>query len=740
MGGIEKGDSSSSAGSRSGSSASERSAALAERLLGRKWSWLWPALAIIVHCVIGWELHTRMEAAIKTTMAGQLHAILDADVAALRLWLHAQQASAQAAADGRRAARLAERLIERSHEPGVLPLALAGAPEAAELREALAPAMRQHGYLGFLVADRARRTVAASQDALVGTDVLGEHAQAIDRVLAGESIVAPPFPSEVLLPDEQGRMRANLPTMFAAAPIRDEQKQVIGLLLLRMRPADEFTRILNVARFGQSGETFAFDRSGLLLSQSRFDDELKHLGLLPDRQDATSVLNLALKDPGADLTSGERPAARRDEQLLIRLAAEAAQHQSGVDVDGYRDYRGVPVIGAWTWLSEYGFGVGTEVDRAEAYRSLAILKIAFWVLFVLLLASALAIFGFTIVLARLRRSMRQAAIEARQLGQYSLEEKIGAGGMGVVYRGRHAMLRRPTAIKLLDADKTTEQAISRFEREVHLTSQLNHPNTIAIYDYGRTPEGVFYYAMEYLDGINLDELVRRHGPLPEGRVIAILRQICGSRGEAHGIGLIHRDIKPANIVLCQRGGQYDVVKVLDFGLVKAIDAERQTTLTSAGAIAGTPHYLAPEAIEGDDRLDARSDLYAVGAVGYFLLTGTPVFQGKSVAEVCMQQVYAEPERPSSRVGRTVSQELESLIMACLAKDPGQRPGSAEELAERLAECPLAGTWSRADATAWWREHDAAMGLSAESTATDDTEDTRTVIFRAGGERQSDVDR
>ncbi|HQU45100.1 MAG TPA: serine/threonine protein kinase, partial [Pirellulales bacterium] len=679
---------------------------------------------------IGWELHSRMEAAVKTTMAGQLHAILDADVAALRLWLHAQQTSAQAAANGRHAARLAETLIERSAQPGSSPLTLAAAPEAAELGTALAPAMRLHEYFDYLVADRQRTVVAASQDELIGKDVLAAQAEAIDRVLAGESIVAPPFQSDVLLPDEKGRLRAHLPTMFAAAPIRDDRQAVVGVLVLRMRPADEFTRILNVARFGESGETFAFDRAGLLLSQSRFDDELKHLGLLTDRDDASSVLNLALKDPGVDLTGGERPALRRGEQPLIRAAAAGIHGQGGVDVDGYRDYRGVPVIGAWTWLDEYGFGVGTEVDRAEAYRPLAIWRIAFWVLFALLLASALAIFMFTIVLARLQRSMRLAVIEARQLGQYSLEEKIGAGGMGVVYRGRHAMLRRPTAIKLLDAEKTTEQAISRFEREVHLTSQLNHPNTIAIYDYGRTPEGVFYYAMEYLDGINLDQLVRRHGPQPEGRVIHILRQICGSLTEAHGIGLIHRDIKPANVVVCQRGGQYDVVKVLDFGLVKAMDSERETTVTSAGAITGTPLYLAPEAIERGDRLDARSDLYAVGAVGYFLLTGTPVFQGKSITEVCMQQVHAEPEPPSARLGRPVSQRLEELLLRCLAKDPAARPASAEELADELAQCPTAGDWTRADAEAWWRENDPAQTLPTALPAAAATAQTRTMVWNA----------
>ena len=214
-------------------------------------------------------------------------------------------------------------------------------------------------------------------------------------------------------------------------------------------------------------------------------------------------------------------------------------------------------------------GLITEVDVAEAFRPLTILQWAFYSIFGLLALSSVAIFVFTLVVARLQRDAQKAAIEAKHLGQYRLEEKIGAGAMGVVYRGHHAMLRRPTAIKLLNVEKVNEASIERFEREVQITSQLNHPNTVAIYDYGRTPEGVFYYAMEYLDGIDLQFLVDRYGPQPEGRVIHILKQMCGSLYEAHSLGLVHRDIKPANVMLNRRGGEADVVKVLDFGLVKA---------------------------------------------------------------------------------------------------------------------------------------------------------------------------
>ena len=198
------------------------------------------------------------------------------------------------------------------------------------------------------------------------------------------------------------------------------------------------------------------------------------------------------------------------------MAASATRGESGVNVEGYRDYRGVPVVGAWTWLKDHDLGIATEKDVAEAYRSLYILRRAFWGMFGLLAASSMVILLFTLTMARLHKAAQRAVLEAKELGQYQLEEKLGEGGMGVVYRGRHRMLRRPTAIKLLHPDKTTDDAIARFEREVQLTCQLNHPNTIAIYDYGRTPEGIFYYAMEFLSGINLDTLIVRYGPQPEG--------------------------------------------------------------------------------------------------------------------------------------------------------------------------------------------------------------------------------
>jgi serine/threonine-protein kinase len=300
------------------------------------------------------------------------------------------------------------------------------------------------------------------------------------------------------------------------------------------------------------------------------------------------------------------------------------------------------------------------------------------------------------VIFGLRREVR----EARRLGQYTLLERIGEGGMGAVYRARHAMLRRPTAIKLLPADRAGAERIQRFEREVQLTSQLTHPNTISIFDYGRTPDGVFYYAMEYLDGLNLEDLVRLDGPQPAARVLHILRQVAGSLSEAHGIGLVHRDVKPSNVILVsERGGSPDVAKVVDFGLVK--DLDETSWNTQDGRVFGTPHYLSPEVISSSGQVGPASDLYSLGCVGYFLLTGHRVFEGQSVIEVCTQHLTAEPVPPAERLGRPVADDLSAILMTCLEKSPEHRPSSARALIALLDACDDSGSWTSDLARAWW---------------------------------------
>ncbi len=288
--------------------------------------------------------------------------------------------------------------------------------------------------------------------------------------------------------------------------------------------------------------------------------------------------------------------------------------------------------------------------------------------------------------------LRRRIDDAKRLGRYVLEGKIGEGGMGEVYRARHAMLRRPTAIKLLRPEQAGEEAIARFEQEVQRTAQLTHPNTVAVYDYGRSAEGVFYYAMELLPGVDLQRLVEHWGPVDPARAAHILVQVCGSLQEAHEAGLIHRDVKAANVLLTRRGGRDDVAKVVDFGLVHALGEGSKGEFRG---VVGTPAYLSPEGFSDADAVDARSDLYAVGVLGWFLLAGRLPFEAGTLPALCHQHLFTPP--PPLPEG--LPPALVETVMACLAKQPEERPASAAEVAARLAD--LAAGWSPDRAAAWW---------------------------------------
>ena len=342
---------------------------------------------------------------------------------------------------------------------------------------------------------------------------------------------------------------------------------------------------------------------------------------------------------------------------------------------------------------------------AEVSRGAAVAYALLWGLLAVFLSTLVSFVTF-----RLRKSVARA----RRLGQYTLGEKLGEGGMGIVYRAEHEMLRRPTAIKLLPPGRAGEDGLKRFEREVRQTARLTNPHTVSIYDFGRTPDGLFYYVMEYLDGIDLEDLVKEGGPLAPGRAVRILRQVCAALAEAHGIGLIHRDIKPANILLCERGGIPDIAKVLDFGLVREISASSDPRLTAEDVIHGTPQYLAPEAIRDADSVDARSDLYSLGAVAYFLLTGTEVFSGRGALELIHHHLQTAPESLSRRLGKTIPAKLEALVLACLSKDPNDRPESARALADALKACDDVSAWDETEANRWWHDQRARKARAKAS--------------------------
>jgi serine/threonine-protein kinase len=329
---------------------------------------------------------------------------------------------------------------------------------------------------------------------------------------------------------------------------------------------------------------------------------------------------------------------------------------------------------------------------------------------ILMMLAAGSTFG-----ARTMSRLRRQATEARQLGQYRLRRRLGAGGMGEVYLAEHQLLKRACAVKLIQAGATTDShAQERFEREVRLTATLSHPNTVEIYDYGRAEDGTYYYVMEYLPGLSLGELVERYGPLPPERAVYLLRQVCGALHEAHAAGLIHRDLKPSNIFAARRGGMDDVAKLLDFGLVRPVTTARAVHLSTEGQILGTPLYMSPEQATGARELDERSDIYSLGAVAFYLLTGRPPFEGHDGIAVLIAHAR-DPVTPPSQLRDGIPADLEQVVLRCLAKDAPDRFADADDLEQALAGCACAGQWSQRDASRWWRDYGRTRAVPNEST-------------------------
>jgi serine/threonine-protein kinase len=321
--------------------------------------------------------------------------------------------------------------------------------------------------------------------------------------------------------------------------------------------------------------------------------------------------------------------------------------------------------------------------------------------------------GLAIYAAHVLSGLRSDLHEARKFGQYQLRRKIGAGGMGEVYYAEHQLLKRPCALKLIKPESGANAlALARFEREVQSAARLSHPNTIEIYDYGHTDGGTFYYVMEYLKGMSLADLVRQAGPLPPGRVIYLFRQAAAGLAEAHALGLVHRDLKPANLFIAVRGGETDVAKVLDFGLVKLTRDDGAVELTSDQTVSGTPMYMAPEQATGARDLDARADIYALGAMMYYCLTGRPPFEGDTPFALMMAHVRDEVPPPSTlRPG--LPEDLEQVVLRCLAKKPDDRYPDARALGRALAACAAAADWDAERADEWW---DAALRADPSLTA------------------------
>ena len=631
------------------------------------------AAVIVAIAFTGRWTHRRVTESLVDVRTRSLEEIAEARAAALDLWV------------GDELARPG-RLLAIPEVAGHVQRALAaprtdeGVAELRVLNERLGELV--DGQLdndGVVLLDRTGRVVQSRyHPESIGRDSNAKRMGYALRAFSGENVFVPP----------QVPRNDTKPRVWFLTPVRGDDGRVQGALAVGQFADEGFAAILD--RLNDEGETssYAFDLEGRPVSELSNVEALKKGGALPMDAEST-VLSVGIRDPGGDVSAGFETTGSPESWPLTRLAAIAlaadkrrgsgdvgAEADHGVIREAYRDYRGIPVLGAWRWLDEYDIGVAVEVDESVALAPTRYVGNAFIAL-VMLLGGALV--GLAISSFWLLR-MRRRADDAERLGPYHLGEKIGEGGMGKVYLAEHALLKRPTAIKLLKGKGQDD--LDRFEREVRLASQLTHPNTIAIYDFGHTETGSFYYAMEFLTGLTLEDAVAADGPMAPARVVHILRQICGSLREAHQLGLIHRDIKPLNIMLCTRAGEHDVVKVLDFGLVKDT-RDLMSEATRTEELRGSPRYMAPERLTDPRHVDSRADIYAVGAVAYFLLAGVPAHDGATALDVLEQVRRGEPVPVQERAGGTIPASLAHAVMQCLEQRAEDRPRDVCELLRLL---------------------------------------------------------
>ena len=671
------------------------------------------AIVALILAALGWWTYTGVRDSLATTRASYLSAILDAKVAALESWMGLKRAETE------RWAAVPEvvgavRALEQAARNGATRAALADSPAQGEFARTLSPAVRADPErVAANAVDRGGLIVAASAPAQIGLGIGSGMRNDLNPVFAGESRFLAPRPERERSADAQ-QLVFPRPVVWFAAPVRGSEGEIVAALEIGSYADVRFAQIVAPADAGVGGSTtdaYAFDDTGLKLTASRYRDELRGAGLIPP-QALSGAFNLRLRDPGVDLRSepkpedlGERPLTELVRRAIAARGASQAAERRGLLLEPYRNYIGREVIGAWQWLPEYRMGIAVEVAASEAFGAMRYLTTALQVIFGLLVLAVAAALASGFSLATAKR-------EERQLGPYRLEAKIEEGGMATVHRAVHALLKRPTAIKILKPHLATDELIARFEREVQLASRLEHPATVEIFDYGRTREGTFYYAMEFIDGLTLAQLVTRDGPQPVPRVAYVLTQVCESLREAHAKGLVHRDVKPQNIMLCERGGEADVVKVLDWGLIKDVRATGTRDITQYGGLVGTPVYMPPERVRNPGQADPLVDVYGLGAVAYFLLTAQRVFDAPNEFDLTRLVIEMDAPRVSQNAKQPVPQVLDDLIARCLAKDPAARPQRVDDLIEVFDRILAAQPWTKSQAMRWWNDFKAAKELAA----------------------------
>lgn len=673
----------------------------------RRRSLLVLGLCVAVAAASAW-MYFGVERSLRDLRGQGLPALLEAKTKSLEVFI------AERRADGERWARdgrVAELTTELARRARGAPLAEhCRSDDVAQWSALFAPLLRDENVAGVNAVDRDGRIFASSLPEICGLQAQPRTmAPQLAQVFAGRTQFIRPFAADSRLVAARPFLGTR-PLAWIETPVRDAAGNVVAALGFASYVDRDFESILSAARPGETGEAYLFDEAGTLLSEVRDLRGLHREGLLAEGA-KRAAFRLKVRDPGVELDAGIITAGNAAEWPFTRAVAQAlavgaagAQRGTpaqGVLLDPYRNYRGAEVIGAWRWLPEERIGIVAEIGLDEAYAPLRYVRVTLAAVMVLLVLTAGWAAWSTLALARLTAK----PTAGRRIGAYRLERELAEGGTSTVHLARHALLKRPTAIKILKRHMASDELTARFEREVRLVSELRHPNTIEIYDYGHTGDGLLYYAMEYVDGVTLDTLIARERALPLQRMRHIVTQVCAALAEVHAKGMIHRDIKPENVMVCERGGEFDFVKLLDFGIVKRIDVARdehpnaQRVLTRQVRLLGTPAYMPPERIGAPSNVDARADIYGVGALMYYLVAGRAPFAGDDEAAI-LRQVLAAPAPRLADVVPGVPAALDELVARCLAKEPIERPGAVHDIVGVLEALRLP-PWTREDARAWW---------------------------------------
>jgi tRNA A-37 threonylcarbamoyl transferase component Bud32 len=613
--------------------------------------------ALAVMSAVGAWSYWQMRESLREVRASGLASLLEAQTRHFELWIAEKKRDAERWANTPQVQQRAAALAAGGQ-------ACAGAAQRA-LREELAPIAAAEGIATFNLVARDGRIVASSRAEDCGRAVSPAFLARLAPALEGRSLLIPPLHEADWL-GAAASASAHDQLTWIETPVRAADGTVVATLGLGRRAREGFAQLVALDIPGTSRDAFAFDATGRMVTETRH-----------------ARLGTEVRSPEGQYTA------------LAEAAMQRHEGAQGMLLEPYRNHRGVEVIGAWRWLPEKQIALAVEIDAAEAYGPLEYLQVAFGVLFALLIASTVTAAGASLWAARL--GLR----EAERVGPYRIERQLGEGGMSNVYLATHEQLRRPAAVKVLKLHMANEEVVARFRREAQLTSLLTHPNTIEVYDYGHTRDGRWYYAMEYLEGIALENLVRRDGPLPVGRVLHLLRQACSSLAEAHARGWVHRDVKPGNLIVCVIGGQHDVLKVVDFGLIKQVRNPHTRDLTQFAKTLGTPLYMAPERLRNPADADARADIYALGTVAWFALAARAPFHSESDHDI-VYRILNDPAPTLAEAGVSgVPQALELLIARCLAKEREARPDSIEEMRAALEALAVANPWTEDDARACW---------------------------------------